>query len=76
MTKKNNWGNMDFTQIMMQQAQKSLDTPAYCRYCGKDVKQPSEASRQSDSGDYANDWELRNSAHSSCYEKNNYGGRR
>jgi hypothetical protein len=73
---KNNWGNMNFTQIMMQQAQKSLSEPIYCRYCGKNIKEPTKESRQLDSGAYQDQWELRNNAHYSCYEKNIYGGRR
>jgi hypothetical protein len=77
---KNNWANMNFQQIMLQQAQQSLDNPAYCRYCGKNIKEPSKESRKNmtgeNTGNYAAEWELKNNAHYSCYEKNRYGGRR
>lgn len=71
---KSAFAGMNFTQVMMQQAQRSLDNPIYCRYCGKDIKQPSKESTQYDKG-YSSPWELENNAHTSCYQKH-YGGRR
>jgi hypothetical protein len=80
MAKKNNWSNMGFQQIMMQQAQQSLDSPVYCRYCGKDIKQPSIESRfnstGNNTGNYASEWEIENNAHTTCYQNNQYRGRR
>ncbi|MGV7000362.1 hypothetical protein ACWA2C_16875 [Priestia megaterium] len=80
MAKKNNWSNMNFTQIMLQQAGKKLSTPIYCRYCGKDLNQPTKESRfnatGNNTGNYANEWETRNHAHTSCYQQHIYGGRR
>lgn len=66
---------MDYQQIMMQQASKSLNEPTYCRYCGKDIKGPTAQSKQSEKG-YASQWELQNNAHQSCYQKHYYGGNR
>lgn len=75
MAKKNNgFAGMSFQQIMIQQAVKAIHEPVYCRYCGKDIKQPSQESKRNmtgeNTGNYANDWELRNSAHENCYWKN------
>lgn len=74
MANKNQWSNMNFQQIMMQQANQKLNTPVYCRYCGHDINQPSRKSSfnatGSNTGNYASDWELENNAHSSCYQKN------
>lgn len=71
---KAGFAGMDFTQVMMQQAQKAIDTPVYCRYCGKNVKEPTKESQFNrtggNTGNYSSEWELRNNAHESCYYKN------
>ena len=65
---------MSFSQIMMQQAQQAINNPVYCRYCGKNIKEPSKESTRNmtgeNTGNYSSDWELRNYAHESCYYKN------
>ncbi|MEB9509633.1 hypothetical protein P4I85_14640 [Bacillus cereus] len=80
MTKNNRsaWLGMTFHQIAMQQAMQSINEPVYCRYCGKDIKQPSKESSFSagklNTGNYADEWEVKNNAHYNCY-KRNYTGR-
>lgn len=82
MAKKNNgFAGMDFTQIMMQQVSKALNEPVYCRYCGKNLKEPTKESKFNgtggSTGNYSNDWEIRNNAHEPCYQQNMRGrGRR
>lgn len=80
MPKNKGFAGMSFQQIMMQQAQQSIDKPVYCRFCGKNIKEPSRESRfnptGNNTGNYASDWELSNNCHYTCYEKNIYGGRR
>lgn len=71
---------MSFDQIMMQQAIKTVNEPVYCRYCGKNLKDPSSESKfnstGANTGTYANEWEMRNNAHENCYWKHVRGGRR
>jgi len=62
---------MDFTAIALQQAYKSINDPVYCRYCGKDIKQPSQESTHFENRWY-NDWELENNAHEKCYQANHF----
>lgn len=62
---------MSFQQIMMQQAQQAIDSPVYCRFCGKDVKVPSENSPGGANGGWMKylDWEIQNRAHVKCAQK-------
>jgi hypothetical protein len=82
MPRKNSGGfaGMSFSQIMMSQAMKALDSPVYCRYCGQDIKQPSQNSTRFMTGDntgrWYNDWELANHAHEKCHHNHIYGYRR
>lgn len=75
---KSAWSGMSFHQIAMQQTMQSINEPVYCRYCGKDIKQPSKESSFSsagaNTGNYADEWEIKNNAHYNCY-KRNYNGR-
>lgn len=69
MAKKNNgFAGMSFEQVMIQQAQKSVDSPVYCRYCGLNIKEPTKNSPRGSNGAWAQhlDWEVPNKAHASC----------
>ncbi len=73
MAKKNNgFAGMDYQQIMLQQAIQSMNEPVYCRYCGRDIKQPDKNSTAQDAGGYSSQWELRNHAHEKCYQQNRW----
>jgi hypothetical protein len=71
MAKKSNGFPMDFSKIMFQQAQKSVDSPVYCRFCGKNVKEPTSNSPRGSNGAWAQhlDWETENHSHVSCANK-------
>ncbi|SFJ65455.1 hypothetical protein SAMN02799624_05399 [Paenibacillus sp. UNC496MF] len=67
--KSNSFGDMgDFTKIMFSQAQRQLDDPCWCRYCGADIKQPGQNSTKDNmSNRWHNDWEIENNAHMKCH---------
>lgn len=65
---KNSLRGLSFDQIMIQQAQKSIESPIYCRFCGKNVKEPTIHSYQEDWRKYL-DWEIQNHAHVKCAQK-------
>ncbi len=74
MAKKNSGlGGMNFSQIMMQQATRSVEAPVYCRLCGKDVKIPSENSPGGQMGDWRRnlEWETQNQVHVKCAQNYN-----
>jgi|GEM_PF-3300577 len=74
MARKNQsaWSGMNFQQIMMQQSYQAASSPAYCRYCGHDIKQPTQNSTQTDTGRWYDSWELQNNAHYKCYDRHRY----
>lgn len=59
---------MNYEQIMMQQAQKQVESPVYCRFCGQDIKQPTNNSTNTD-GKWHSPWELQHSIHYKCYDQ-------
>jgi hypothetical protein len=76
MAKKNTGfgGLTDFTRIMYSQAQRQLDEPCWCRYCGRDIKQPGENSTKDNmTGHWYSDWEIQNNAHIKCYRSQGRG---
>lgn len=74
---KNGVAGMRLEQIMMQQLNRSIDEPVYCRVCGFDVKQPSNKSPGGSNGDWKQhlDWEIANRAHASCTQEH-FSGRK
>lgn len=78
MPKNKGFAGMNFQQIMMQQAQQSVDKPVYCRFCGKNVKEPTNKSPGGANGGWMRylDWEIENSCHVSCANEQRTGGRR
>jgi hypothetical protein len=78
--KSNGIAGMSFEQIMVQQATQAVNKPVYCRVCGKNLKEPSSESRFNQIGDntgnYASEWEIKNSVHTSCAQRHVRGGRR
>lgn len=58
----------DLNQIMQQQIRQAFARPVYCRYCGKNVKEPTSNSTGGSQGDWRKhlDWEIENHAHVVC----------
>jgi hypothetical protein len=73
MARKGPWEGMNFQQFSLQQAMTAAHAAKYCRYCGKDIKEPGMNSTRYESGWY-DDWELDNNAHRKCYRNQMNGG--
>lgn len=58
----------DFNRIMQQQIKQTLERPVYCRFCGRNVKEPSINSPGGSDGNWRRhlDWEIENHAHVKC----------
>ena len=78
MKKNNGLVGMNFEQIMIQQAQREVEKPVYCRVCGQDIKKPSKYSAGGEMGDWKRnqDWELEYKVHTSCAQKHMASPRR
>lgn len=59
---------MNYSDIMMAQAFQQASNPVYCRYCGLDVKVPSDKQSETNWSQNA-DWETQWQAHVSCHNK-------
>lgn len=69
MARKNNGiQGMSFEQILQQQVQKSVEEPVYCRFCGRNIKEPSNKSPGGSMGAWRSslEWEIANKSHASC----------
>lgn len=70
MAKRKGLQGMSFEDIMWQQAAQSVNNPIYCRFCGKNVKEPSMVAHEGmTTWDQHLDWEIENHAHVSCARK-------
>lgn len=60
-----------FRQILQKQMKQTLERPVYCRFCGKNVKEPSSNSPGGSEGNWRRylDWEVENHAHVICANK-------
>lgn len=71
MAKKTTGYMPDFKPFALQQVYRSINQPVYCRYCGKDIKEPGINSTRIATGPntaaWYDDWEIENRTHRKCY---------
>jgi hypothetical protein len=67
--KSSGFAGMSFNEIAMQQTYQSFTSATYCRFCGQDIKTPTQNSTQQAGGSWHNEWELENQTHEKCFRK-------
>jgi hypothetical protein len=64
---------MDFKTFQTKQLKQELTSPCYCRYCGQDIKQPSNRSTRHMTGEHTggwySNWEIEHHMHLKCAQQ-------
>lgn len=60
----------NFHDFILQQKIKEVEEPVYCRFCGRNVKEPYIDSNNNWNQNLS--WEIQHQAHVECYKKHYY----